>query len=439
MVTGRVGDPGATTLTGFLATSGYEGLRRALAIGPAAVQEEVARSGLTGRSGGAAFPTARKWGLLAEGTPRYVVVNGDESEPGCCKDRLLMEADPHQLLEGALICAAAVGAAVVFVYVRGEMALAQERLAVALDEAYAAGFAGRDVLGTGVSIDVVLHWGAGAYIVGEETALLESLEGRRGMPRIKPPFFPAVRGLYFQPTIVNNVETLASLPWILRHGGEAFAALGSGRSPGVRLFSVSGHVRRPGNYEVELGRTTFRELIEGPDLGGGVRNGNALKAFLVGASFPWFFPDQLDLSMDVDAVSASGSSLGSGIVVMDETTCPVRAALTLVRFFARESCGKCTPCREGAGWMAKVVGRIESGAGREDDLDLLLEVGDTISPGPFPTPGWAEHGIDPVAFPYRQTTICPLGPSAVSPVASSIERFRDEYLLHIKDGACPFG
>lgn len=277
------------TLRRYLATRGYEGLRAALSRTPPEVHAEVEASGLTGRSGGAGFPPARKWGLLAPEKPSYVVVNGDESEPGFAKDRALMEKDPHQLIEGALICAPAVDAAAVFLYVRGEMALAQERIAEALNDAYAQGFVGRNILGSGWDIDVVLHWGAGAYIVGEETALIESLEGNRGMPRLKPPFFPAVKGLYMQPTVVNNVETLANLPWIMLNGGEAFASLGSGRSLGTRMFSLSGHVNQPGNYEVELATMTFREFFEGREYGDGLRNANALKAFIVGASFPWFY------------------------------------------------------------------------------------------------------------------------------------------------------
>jgi NADH-quinone oxidoreductase subunit F len=413
------------TLEGYTATLGYEGLRRAIEIGPEAIQAEVEASGLTGRSGGAGFPAARKWSLLAPGKPSYVVVNGDESEPGFGKDRVLMEEDPHQLIEGSLICAFATGSAQVFLYVRGEMAMAQERLAQALTDAYAAGYAGKNIMGTGVDIDVVLHWGAGAYIVGEETALIESLEGQRGMPRLKPPFFPAVKGVYMQPTIVNNVETLSNLPWIILNGGAAFAELGTNRSLGMRMFTLSGHVNRPDNYEIELASIDFRELFEGLSFGGGMRDGNKLKAFLVGASFPWLFEEHLDVKLDIDEVQKAGSMLGSGIVVMDDTTCAVRAAHNLVRFFAHESCGKCTPCREGTSWLEKILRRIETGQGREDDLELLLDVSDNISPG--------------IAWPPKQTTICPLGPSAVAPIASSIQRFRDEYLLHIKEGGCPRG
>jgi NADH-quinone oxidoreductase subunit F len=439
VVFARMGHDDAHTMSRYLETGGYEGLRKALSMTPEAVQEEVKGSGLTGR-GGAGFNTAQKWSLLPQDVfPRYVVVNGDESEPGTFKDRQLMERDPHQLLEGALICAYAVRAARIFLYVRGEMALAQERLAQAMNDAYARGFLGNDVMGSGWSMDVVLHWGAGAYIVGEETALLESLEGKRAFPRIKPPFYPAAKGLYLQPTVVNNVETLSNLPWIVVNGGAAFAALGGGRAPGTRVFCLSGHVNRPGNYEVEAANITFRDLIYGDDLGGGIPGGRQLKAFIPGgASAPWFYPDQLDLHLDPDEVGRNGSMLGSGaVVVMDDTTCAVRAAWRVVRFFAHESCGQCTPCREGGAWLEKILWRIENGHGREEDVDLLLDVGDNIAPGPFPRPPWPEQGLEAVPFPYKYTTICFLGPSAVVPIQSAVYRFRDEFLTHVKDGACP--
>jgi NADH-quinone oxidoreductase subunit F len=438
IISTRFANDDAHTLDGYEATGGYAMLRKALAMGPDGVLDEVKAASLQGR-GGAGFPAGTKWSFLPKDVfPRYFVVNGDESEPGTCKDRPLMELDPHQLIEGLLISCFAVRAAQAFIYVRGEMALAQERLATALNAAYAAGYAGRDILGSGWSLDVVLHWGAGAYIVGEETALIESLEGQRGMPRLKPPYFPAAKGLYLQPTVVNNVETLSNIPWIIEHGGAAFAAIGTEKAAGMRLFALSGHVRRPGVYEVEMGKTTFRDLVEAPVYGGGIRHGNALKAFIPGgASAPWFYEEQLDLALDASVVGPAGSMLGSGaIVVMDDTTCAVRAAWRLVRFFAHESCGKCTPCREGASWLEKILHRIEEGTGRHDDLDLLLDVGDNISPGPFPRPPL--DGEPGVPFPFKQTTICPLGPSTVSPVYSSILRFRDEYLVHIKDGSCPF-
>jgi NADH-quinone oxidoreductase subunit F len=422
IVTTRFDRDDTHTLDGYLATGGYDGLRRALGMSPADVVGEVRAASLQGR-GGAGFPAGVKWGFLPQGVhPRYLVVNGDESEPGTYKDRILMERDPHQLIEGVVISSYATECAQAFIYVRGEMPFAHERIAAALDEAYTAGYVGRDILGSGFDLDVVLHWGAGAYIVGEETALIESLEGNRGMPRLKPPFFPAAKGLYMQPTIVNNVETLSNIPWILVHGGEAYAGIGTEASAGMRMFAVSGHVRNPGVYEVELGRTTFGDLIGAPVYGGGIREGRALKAFIPGgASAPWFYEEHLDLPLDKPGVDKAGSMLGSGaVIVMDETTCAVRAAYSLVRFFAHESCGKCTPCREGTTWLAKILRRIIDGAGRPEDLDLLLDVSDNISPG--------------IAWPPKQTTICPLGPSAVSPIASSISRFRDEYAAMIQGG-----
>ncbi|CAN5563357.1 NADH-quinone oxidoreductase subunit NuoF [soil metagenome] len=425
IITSRFGYDDSHTLDRYEATDGYAGLRAALDRRPDEALEEVKTASLLGR-GGAGFPAGVKWGFCPPGVwPRYLVVNGDESEPGTYKDRLLMERDPHQLIEGVLIACYAIGCAQAFLYVRGEMAVAQERIATALNEAYAKGYVGKGILGTDFSVDIVLHWGAGAYIVGEETALIESLEGNRGMPRLKPPFFPAAKGLYLQPTVVNNVETLANLPWILREGGAAFAALGAEASKGTRMFAVSGHVRNPGVYEVEFGVTTFRDLLYAPVYGGGIRNGNQLKAFIPGgASAPWFYEEHLDLPLEKSAVDKAGSMLGSGaIVVMDDTTDMVKAALRVVRFFARESCGKCTPCREGTSWLEKILERILDGHGRRSDLDLLLDICDNISPG--------------IAWPPRQTTICPLGPSAVSPIASAVTRFRDEFEACLGGGPVP--
>ena len=415
IITGRFSDPESHTLARYVATGGYAALRTALTMSPAEVHEEVKTASLLGR-GGAGFPAGVKWGLTpADVWPRYLVVNGDESEPGTYKDRLLMERDPHQLIEGVLLACYAVGCSQAFLYVRGEMALAQERIAAALNEAYTAGYVGRDILGSDFSVDVVLTWGAGAYIVGEETALIESLEGNRGMPRLKPPFFPAAKGLYMQPTIVNNVETLSNLPWIVSNGGQAFADLGAENSRGTRVFAVSGHVRNPGVYEVEFGVTTFRDVIYAPVYGGGIRGDHQLKAFIPGgASAPWFYDEHLDLPLEKGTVDRAGSMLGSGaIVVMDETTDAVKACLRVVRFFARESCGKCTPCREGTTWLENILQRIHVGYGRASDLDLLMDVCDNISPG--------------IAWPPKQTTICPLGPSAVSPIASALQRFRPEF------------
>ncbi len=419
IITSRFDKADSHTLAGYEATGGYQALRKALSMGPAAVADEVKTATLLGR-GGAGFPAGVKWGLAPENVwPRYLVVNGDESEPGTYKDRLLMERDPHQLIEGVLLASYAVGCGQAFLYVRGEMALAQERIATALNDAYAAGYVGKNILGSDFSVDVVLTWGAGAYIVGEETALIESLEGNRGMPRLKPPFFPAAKGLYMQPTIVNNVETLSNLPWIVTNGGEAFAALGAETSRGTRMFAVSGHVKNPGVFEVEYGVTTFRDLIYAPQYAGGILGDRALKAFIPGgASAPWFFDEHLDLPLEKVTVDRAGSMLGSGaVIVMDETTDAVKACLRVVRFFARESCGKCTPCREGTTWLQNILQRIQDGYGRPTDLDLLMDVSDNISPG--------------ITWPPKQTTICPLGPSAVSPIASAMQRFRPEFEARI--------
>jgi NADH-quinone oxidoreductase subunit F len=423
IVSSRWGVSDGFTLERYVDSGGYEGLKRALtAMTPNEITEEVKAASLLGR-GGAGFPAGVKWGFCPPGVfPRYLVVNGDESEPGTYKDRILMERDPHQVIEGVLIACYAIGVGQAFFYVRGEMALAQERIAQALNDAYDAGLIGQNILGTDFSVDVVLHWGAGAYIVGEETALIESLEGNRGMPRLKPPYFPAAKGLYMQPTVVNNVETLANLPWIVSNGGSAFAAIGAEKSLGTRLFAVSGHVNNPGVFEVEFGTSTFRDLLYGEHYGDGIRHGNRLKAFIPGgASAPWFFEEHLDLPLEAGAVGAAGSMLGSGaIVVMDETTDAVKAAWRVVRFFARESCGKCTPCREGATWLERILRRMLDGHGRPSDVDKLLDICDNISPQ--------------ITWPPKQTTICPLGPSAVSPIASAVMRFRDEFFAYCGGG-----
>jgi len=422
IVTSRFDLVDGHTYDGYVRTGGYVALRKALTMKPEDVHAEVKTSEMQGR-GGAGFPAGTKWGFCPPGVfPRYLVVNGDESEPGTYKDRLLMERDPHQLIEGVMIAAYAIGAAQAFLYVRGEMALAQERLAQALNDAYAKGLVGRNVGGSEFSVDITLTWGAGAYIVGEETALIESLEGNRGMPRLKPPYFPAAKGLYMQPTIVNNVETLANLPWIINQGGQSFHDTGAPTSTGMRMFAVSGHVNQPGVFEVPNGITTFRMLFEAPEYCGGVRAGRAVKAFIPGGvSAPWFFEEHLDLPLDKPTVDKAGSMLGSGaIVVMDDTTDMVKACWRIVRFFARESCGKCTPCREGTTWLDRILQRILAGNGRAEDLDLLLDVSDNISPG--------------LAWPPRQTTICPLGPSAVSPIASAVKRFRPEFEHYIEHG-----
>jgi NADH-quinone oxidoreductase subunit F len=403
----------------YEATGGYRALRTALTtMTPEQVTAEVKASNIRGR-GGAGFPAGVKWGFLPPTKPRYLVVNADESEPGTFKDRQLLERDPHQLLEGIVIAAYALEVEHAFVYVRGEYPRPARRIQAAVDEAYDAGYLGNDILGTGMRLDVTVHLGAGAYICGEETALLNSLEGKRGEPRIKPPF-PAVEGLYAKPTIVNNVETISNLPWIVANGGAAYDAIGPEGSRGTRLFSLSGHVERPGNYEIVMGMS-WRELIYG--VGGGIPSGRALKAWIPGgASAPWLVPEHLDEPVTIDDASRLDTMLGSGaVIVMDETTNVVGAALSIVRFFSHESCGQCTPCREGTTWMERILTRILDGNGRSVDLDLLLDISDNISPG--------------LGWPPKMTTICPLGPSVVSPVTSIMRHFRDEVAAMIPEGA----
>jgi NADH-quinone oxidoreductase subunit F len=403
------------TVAGANATGAYEVLRDVLRAGdPANIQEQVKLSGLRGR-GGAGFPTAQKWSFLPPNSfPRYLVVNADEGEPSTFKDRMLVERDPHQLIEGIVIAAYAIQCNLAFIYLRGEFALGYDRLMQAITDARSLGFLGTNIQGSGFDIDLVVHRGAGAYICGEETGLLESLEGERGMPRIRPPF-PAIEGLYAKPTVVNNVETLSTLPHIMKMGGAEYAKLGVNRSTGTRLFSISGHVRRPANYEVELGMS-FRDLIYG--LAGGVPGDRSIKFFIPGgASSQWLvgIDEHLDAPLDMDFVQQTfGVMLGSGaIMVYDETVDPVLVAWRLAKFFAHESCGKCTPCREGAGWIEKVLYRMSHGLGRPEDLDLLFDVGDNISPGVMNAP-------------FVQTTICPLGPSTVSCIASLHKYFRAE-------------
>jgi NADH-quinone oxidoreductase subunit F len=422
------------TFERFLATGGYDGLRKALSMTPEQVQAEVLTANLLGR-GGAGFEAGKKWAMMRKAPTRYLVVNGDESEPATFKDHLLVEGDPNQLVEGTIITAWATQACQAFIYLRGEFALGLERVQQAVNDAYRHGALGQDIFGSGFSLDIVVQPGAGAYICGEETALLESLEGRRGMPRIKPPYFPAAMGLYGEPTIVNNVETMANMPWIVLNGGAAFAALGKGRSTGTRMFALSGHVNNPGNYEIEMYHHTFRDLIYDPKLGGGIRNGRELKAIVPGgASSPWFGPQHLDVPLGQDEVAKAegvlpgggGSMLGSGsIVIMDDQTDVVRAAWRLARFFARESCGKCTPCREGTTWLDQVMKRIVDGFGRPEDLKLLVDVCDNIAPG--------------LAFPYPMTTICFLGPSAAMPIISALQMFPEEFEARVGVSQAPAG
>ncbi|MEX0699781.1 MAG: NADH-quinone oxidoreductase subunit NuoF [Acidimicrobiia bacterium] len=411
------------TLKRYMATGGYKQARKAVRMTRDELVEMVKASGLLGR-GGAAFSAGLKWSFLAPARPAYLVVNADESEPGTFKDRQLLERDPHQLVEGIIITAVANEVHHAFVYIRGEYAKPARRVQKAVEEAYQKGYLGDKIFGTDYDLEVTVHLGGGAYICGEETALLNSLEGLRGEPRLKPPYFPAAMGLYNKPTIVNNVETLSNLPHILEGGVDGFKALGHAADTGTFLFSISGHVRKPGNYELAHG-LTWRELIF--EVAGGLREGRDLKTWIPGgASAPWFVPeDHLELPITKDDTAKAGSMLGSGaVVVMDDTTCVVRAAERIVRFFSHESCGQCTPCREGTTWLEMILRRIETGQGRDVDIDLLLDVSDNIS-----------VGLD---WPPKMTTICPLGPSAVSPIISITKYFKGEIQSHIQRGSCPF-
>jgi NADH-quinone oxidoreductase subunit F len=425
IVTARAQYDDSFTLARYLATGGYEGLQKALTMLPEEVAREVDEASLLGR-GGAGFPAGRKWSMLRKSAISYLVVNGDESEPATFKDHFLIERDPHQLIEGVIIAAYALQVNQAFIFIRGEFALGLERVQQALNDAYDHGALGSKIFDSNFSLDIVVHPGAGAYICGEETGLIEALEGKRGFPRIKPPFFPAVTGLYGEPTVVNNVETMANLPWIVLNGGKAFAALGGGRSTGTRLFALAGQVKNPGLYEIEMVKNTFRDLIYDPALGGGIKNDATIKAFIPGGvSAPWFGPDMLDLPIGQDEVAEKASMLGSGsIVVFDETNCVVRAAWRITKFFSRESCGQCTPCREGSGWIERAMYRLEHGGGRLEDIDMLLDLMDNIAPG--------------LTWPPQQTTICVLGPSIPSSVHSAIQMFRDEFVQHVELQGCPF-
>ncbi|MCP4309219.1 MAG: NADH-quinone oxidoreductase subunit NuoF [bacterium] len=407
------------TMERYEATGGYTALRKGmLEIGAEAIASEVKASNIRGR-GGANFPAGVKWGFLAPAKPAYLVINGDESEPGTFKDRQLLERDPHQLVEGVILTSFSLGINHAFIYIRGEYPKPARRVQHAVDAAYEKGYVGKDILDTGFDLDITVHLGGGAYICGEESALLNSLEGRRGEPRLKPPF-PAVAGLYAKPTIVNNVETISNVPWIVNNGGVAYASIGPDTSAGTRMISLSGHINKPGNYEIVMGMT-WRELIF--ELGGGIPNGHELKAWIPGgSSAPWFVPDEhLDTPVTIDDVGKHGSMLGSGaIIVMDDTTDLIAAAHRIVRFYAHESCGQCTPCREGTSWLERIFNRITSGQGRMADIDLLLDISDGISPG--------------LTWPPAMTTICPLGPSATAPVVSLMRYFRDEVEARINAG-----
>jgi NADH-quinone oxidoreductase subunit F len=402
------------TLASYEVRGGYDALKKALTMAPDDIITAVKDSGLRGR-GGAGFPTGLKWSFIPQDNPnpKYLVVNADESEPGTCKDIPLMMASPHTLVEGVIISSFAIRANTAFIYVRGEVLHVVRRLQRAVQEAYLAGHLGKNIHGSGYDLDLVIHAGAGAYICGEETALLDSLEGRRGQPRLRPPF-PAVAGLYASPTVINNVESIASVPSIIKNGADWFSSMGTEKSKGYVIYSLSGHVAKPGQYEAPLG-ITLRQLI---DLGGGMREGHELKFWTPGgSSTPLLTAAHLDVPLDYEAVGEAGSMLGTrALQIFDETTCVVRAVLRWTEFYKHESCGKCTPCREGTWWLVQTLAKLEKGEGSEADLDLLLDQCDNILGRSF----------------------CALGDGATSPISSSIQYFRDEYLAHLKHGGCPF-
>jgi len=407
-------DPSVIGLDGYVAKGGYRGLTNALAMTDVEIVELVKSSGLRGR-GGAGFPAGMKWGFVPRdtGKPTYVVVNFDESEPGTCNNRELVERDPHRLLEGMAIAALAIGCETAYLYVRGEYLWQSLVLERAIGEAYAAGHLGPDVQGSGKRIDAVLHRGAGAYICGEETALLNSLEGLRGQPRLRPPF-PAVEGLFASPTVINNVETLMNVPDIVVRGADWFRELGTEKSPGTKMVTVSGKVERPGNFEVPLG-TPFRVVLE--ELAGGVLGGRALKAWTPGgSSTPMLTAGHLDVGLDYESLAEAGSMLGTAaIMVMDETDCVVDCATRMVRFYAHESCGKCTPCREGSWWATRVLERLEDGEGRSADLPIVRDLGANLL--------------------FR--AFCALADGTASVINSSLQHFPDEFEEHVRLGGCP--
>ena len=405
-------EPDGTWLEDYVAADGYLAAKKVLtSLTPEQVIDEVLKSNLRGL-GGAGFPTGRKWSFIPKETtrPKYLVVNADEGEPGTFKDRYIMERDPHALLEGMIISAFAIGSHKAYVYIRGEYFRSSKRLQRAVDEAYSEGWLGKNIQGTGFDLDVVIHRGAGAYICGEETALLTSLEGGKGFPKLKPPF-PAISGLFSCPTIVNNVETLACVPFIMRHGAEHFAGIGTARQGGTRLFCVGGHVVRPGVYEAPVS-VTLRELIE--DAAGGVPDGKKLKAVIPGGiSAKILTAEEIDVAMDFDSLMAAGTMAGSGgVIVMDETTCMIEALESVTRFFADESCGQCSPCREGTGWVHRIMRRITEGQGSVQDLGDLLAIADDM----------------------EGKTICVFADAAAWPVQSYITKFRGEFEEHIRTG-----
>ncbi len=412
ILTRNVGIPNSERIVVYLERGGYTALRKALQMTPSELIALVKESGLRGR-GGAGFPAGVKWNFMPkEPVTKYVCVNTDEGEPGTFKDRLLVEHDPHSIIEGVIIAAYAVGAHRAFVYIRGEFLLGIKRWIKAIAEAYDHGFLGKNILGSGFDLDLSVHRGAGAYICGEETALINSLEGKRGEPRIKPPY-PAQMGFWGQPTLVHNVETLANVPHIVNHGAQWYRSIGTEQSPGPKLFCVSGHVRRPGNYELPLG-TPLRTILE--EYAGGMRGPRPLKAIIPGgASTPMLMPDQVDLPMDFESLAGAGSMLGTGaIIVMEEGTCMVEVARRLMNFFAHESCGQCTPCRTVTQRLEEILTRLVRGQGQPGDIERLEALCEGV----------------------RGLTLCPMGDAVVNPIVSSLRHFRPEYEAHLTRKEC---
>ncbi len=405
---------GAHALDFFVSHGGYEAAKKALTqMQPAQVIDEVKKSNLRGL-GGAGFPTGVKWGFVPKDSPkaRFLVVNADESEPGTFKDKYILSCDPHQLIEGIMIACFAIGSHKSYIYIRGEYAFPYSRIAGAVHEAYQKGYLGKNIMGTGYDLDIVVHRGAGAYICGEESALLESIEGKKGFPRLRPPF-PAVSGLFGCPTVINNVETISWVPHILGRGAEWFAKLGTAKDGGHRLFCISGHVNKPGVYELPSG-TPLRAMIY--DHAGGILGGKKLKAVIPGGiSSAVLTADEIDVGMDVESLKAAGTMIGSaGVMVMHEDTCMVKALAVASHFFAHESCGQCSPCREGSGWVEKIAQRILAGQGRPKDLDNLISIAGNMT----------------------GTTICAFGDAAATPVISYIKKFKQEFEFHVKEGRC---
>ncbi len=414
IVSSRFGK-GATSIDKYLELDGYKATRKAIEMGSDAIIAEMKASNLRGR-GGAGFPTGMKWSFVPKKSdkPKYILVNGDESEPATCKDRLIFEHDPHSVIEGVIIAGLAVGAKMGFIYLRGEYRYLLNIMERAIDDAYAKGFLGKNIFGSGIDFEAVSHTGAGAYEVGEESALMESLEGKRGIPRIRPPF-PAVVGLYGGPTVINNAETLATVPYIIQMGGAEYAKIGTERNGGTRLFCLSGHLEKPGVYELPMGYNLKKMIY---DVGGGIPGGKKLKAVVPGgSSTPVLRPDEIDIGMDFDQVGKAGSMLGSGgVVVLDETVCMVEFALRTMKFYQHESCGWCIPCREGTDWLTKSLTRLHAGGAVDKDIDNIRYL--------------AENMLG--------RTFCPLGDAAAMPTIAFVQKFRKEFEDHLDGKGCPY-